>query len=158
MRNIALVVAALAAPTMGATIDLVATHFVLSIDVDSCNATMSWKASLAFQPSPLHGTPTAFLSLYNRIADNLPQNMEACRGVSLVRYDAGASSWHLRVAAAHGYGFIDLLAEARGAVRLPAIELATLRTSAPTALRSIPPPAGNRVYGRQFELVARGPG
>ena len=66
------------------SIVLSAKHFSLSIDPATCNATMAWRGGIQRFMARGVGTPTPFLSLYNKVADNHVQNMEACTGVTLL--------------------------------------------------------------------------
>ena len=88
------------------SIVLSAKHFSLSIDPATCNATMAWRGGIQRFMARGVGTPTPFLSLYNKVADNHVQNMEACTGVTLLGISGPARL--LRVSAAHGYGSIDV--------------------------------------------------
>ena len=103
----------------GAPIELKAKHFSLSIDPSTCNATMTL--------SQARGQPTPFVSLYNRVSDNRPQNMEACVGVSVIGDVGNPSSQLLRVSAAHGYGSVDVAVDVSASGAALTFELGDLR-------------------------------
>ena len=83
-------------PQAGVTIDT--TLFALTIDTETCTVTTALKF-----PSPVKtSAPVPFVSLYNRISDNHPDDWDACVRVT------SPGPGLLDVTAAHGYGHIRL--------------------------------------------------
>ena len=98
-------------------IELNLEYYSLLIDPATCNSTMKWHENVR-APGATIGTPTPFVSFYNRVSDNRAVNMEACTNVELLEHSSNSAntSWLLRVGAAHGYGSVYLAVKASGAV------------------------------------------